>query len=139
MEKLDKLQELKVIKKWTPIIENNFNFNLSNKFLIKYISFYCEFLLSKGIKSDDFLSLITNLKFKIDNNKRIDILCKCFNPLTGNIEYKLSNEKFIPVNGYSYYEISNNELIELFGIEFIKDFLSLEEFRNLQLNDLLNG
>lgn len=124
------------IKKWSPIIENHLNYK--NKYVNDLICTYCEWYVSDPLDldtSNTLPNLLMEIKEKIDSWDRIEILGKYFNPASGHIEYKLKSGKFIRTKD-SDYELSNEDLIELFGIEFIRD-LDPQKFRDIQLNKIL--
>lgn len=134
MRKIDKGNESLIIKKWMPVIENHLKFKNSN--INRLICIYCEWYSSDTLSGgDDLTNILMNIKEKIDTHERIEILGKYLNPASGHIEYKLASGKFIPLKDTDY-ELPEDELIELFGIEFIRD-LDPQKFRDDQLNKLL--
>jgi hypothetical protein len=135
MRRIDK-DRVRTIKKWSPIIENHLNYK--NKSVNDLICVYCEWYVSDPLDLDTgntLPNILMEIKEKIDSWERIEILGKYFNPASGHVEYKLESGKFIRTKD-SDYELSNEDLIELFGIEFIKD-LDPQKFRDIQLNKIL--
>lgn len=66
---------------------------------------------------------------EIDKTERISVLGKFFNPISGMIEYKLLNGKFIPISGSLSVEIHIQEVIRIFGLEFA-EFYDEDSFAN---------
>jgi len=118
-------------KKWLPIIDNHFN--LKNKRIEELICFYCEWLAIT--EEPELANKLIDIKDKIDSFERIGIKRKVFNPSSGVIEYELVNGKFVPEKGGTF-ELNNDELIKIFGIEFIRT-IDPEGFRDNQLNKLI--
>lgn len=124
-----------IIKKWEPVVEN-MGYTLNNKVLIEHICNYCEWKSSLKLDSDEFSNLLLKIRENINNSKRVGIVRTVFNVLTGVKEYELDNGKYVPANSTSYYELSNDELIKVFGIEYIK-FYDPKEFRNKQIDKII--
>jgi hypothetical protein len=130
----NKLDREKVYKKWTPIIENHLKFK--NDSINNIICLYCEWFASDdSVVIDSLPDALMTIKEKVDNFDRIEILGKYFNPASGCVEYKLKNGNFIKLKDCSY-ELSNEQLIELFGIDFIRE-LDPQKFRDNQLDKIL--
>jgi hypothetical protein len=64
-------------------------------------------------------NILSNLKEKLENFDRIEVECKVYNPATGVFEFKLKNGKYVPIDTEFEYKLSDEEMIELFGIEFL--------------------
>lgn len=127
----------KCIKKWGPVIDNLLN---CDNLLIKNITCqFCEWYINDNLDISDFSNILQNeliiIKQKINNFERIEIIREYFNPASGYIEYKLKNGNFIKANKIEY-ELSNEDLINLFGIKFIR-YLDIQKFRDIQLNKIL--
>lgn len=56
----------------------------------------------------------------------------------GSIQYELSNGLIVDENNKYQSDLSLGDFVELFGIDVIKE-LDLEEFREYQLNKIING
>lgn len=83
------------------------------------------------------VSCSTQIAKKIKNwSERIEVIGKYFNPVSGEIEYKLSNGNYVPINSEFEYEISNDDMEELFGCEFIRDF-DICAFRDSQIDKII--
>ncbi len=124
------------IRKWSPVIDNHLNFK--NKSVNDLICIYCEWFTSDPLDQElgnSLPNVLMDIKEKIDSWDRIEIVGKYFNPASGHIEYKLKSGKFIKDKD-SNFELSNEDLIELFGSEFIRD-LDPQKFRDIQLNKIL--
>jgi len=134
MRRVNKL-DTNITKKWMPVIENHLKYKNSN--MNELICFYCEWFASDDSDQvgSDLTNMLMDIKEKIDSFERIEIVGKYFNPASGHIEYKLQSGKFIPVKDGDY-ELSDNRLIELFGIDFIRD-LDPQKFRDNQLDKIL--
>lgn len=132
----------KIIRKWTPIVENNIP--TRNKKIIEYCALYCEWYLSidenytKNSAGEDLNSRLEEIKKRIVNIDRIDIVGKSYNPISGEIEYKLSNGKYIPLTGMqgNNNKLSDEQLTTLFDIEFIKE-INIQLYRDLKIGKII--
>ena len=132
--------ERSIIQKWQPVIESLFNYR--NKFLIEHICNYCEYHslhLRNSYYNDkdanDLIDKLNEIKYKLDNSKRVGIVRKVFNIFTGVEEYELSNGRYVTINS-SNYELSCDELIEVLGLEYMK-FYDPIEFRDKQIDKII--
>lgn len=128
--------ERSIIQKWQPVIESFFNYK--NKFLTEHICNYCEYHSLSYYDSEnanDLTDKLNEIKYKIDNSKRVGIVRKVFNIFTGLEEYELSNGKYVTTN-LSNYELSCDELIEVLGLEYMK-FYDPIEFRDKQIDKII--
>jgi hypothetical protein len=104
-----------IIDKWTPIIDRHLN--IKNPYFKYLCCHYFDFLyLEKGDVSEDIL----NFKESISSLKqfKISIEKEYINLLTGRKEYLLSNGVVFDPDSYDIF-LTTNELIKIFGIEFI--------------------
>jgi hypothetical protein len=128
----------KVIKKWSPVLENVLG--TKNKELIKLVSIFAEKYCVENPLSSDLPEKINEVKNKI-SKKRIEVKT-FYNTYTCKIEYELPSTFIerpgirINESGDIYDELSTDDIIELFGIEFAR-FLDKEEFRENRLNELI--
>ena len=128
-----------IIRKWTPVVENNIP--TINKKIIEYCALYCEWYLSidenytKNSAGEDLNNRLEEIKKRIVNIDRIDIVCKSYNPISGEIEYKLSNGKYIPLTG-GIDKLSDEQLTTLFDIEFIKE-INIQLYRDLKIDKII--
>lgn len=122
------------VKKWMPIIERHLHYK--NNSINTLICFYCEWYTKDVYENSDLPDRLMEIKDKIDSYSRIEILGQFFNPASGIIEYKLKNGKFISAESQVDYELSDDELLEIFGIGFIRE-LDPQKFRDIQLDKLL--
>ena len=141
----------RALKKWRPIIDNMLL--IKNIELLTNICIYCEWynlkiyevLASPVVNgntqvihqtNDEEAHLSTKVKEilqKVKNSTdRIEIVGSYLNIVTGAVEYKLENGEFIEEN----YELSDENLIKLFGLEFIKD-VYIEKYRNINIDKIL--
>jgi hypothetical protein len=126
-----------IIQKWQPVIENLFNFR--NKILTEHICNYCEYYSLSYYNAENANNLtdkLNEVKYKIDNSKRVGIVRNVFNVFTGIEEYELSNGRYVPVNSSFSYELSTDELIEVLGLEYMK-FYDPIEFRDKQIDKII--
>lgn len=133
MRKIDSSNKLSITKKWGPIVQNYIS--MSNANLLEYICMYCEWY-SSDEDSLDLPTKLNEIKNKVESSIRVDIECKSFNPLTGNIEYKLSNGNYILTTGSVDILPTDGQLLDLFGIDFLRD-LDPIIFRDKQLDKIL--
>lgn len=134
MRKINKLDDIRITNKWMPVIERHLKYKNNN--ISTLICLYCEWYTSGSEEHNDLTDKLIEIKDKIDSYERIEILGKYFNPASGHIEYKLESGKFIPIDSEISYELSDNDLIKMFGIEFIRD-LDPQKFRDRQLDKIL--
>lgn len=138
MKKLDK----SIIRKWSPIIESSIC--IKNDHLMEHICNFCEWYvkdIDKGINDltsrlDTLSSQLDMIRSNIQNSNRVSIVGQFFNPITCVSEYKLSNGRYVPVDGHIDYELSSDDLLRIFGPEYIKDFFP-DEFRDDQINKVI--
>jgi hypothetical protein len=129
-----------IIKKWIPVVENNIP--TRNKKIIENCALYCEWYLSidenytKASAGEDLNNRLEEIKKRIGNIDRIDIVCKSYNPISGEIEYKLSNGKYIPLTGGVEDKLSDEQLTVLFDIEFIKE-INIQLYRDLKIDKII--
>jgi hypothetical protein len=132
---IDKKYE--AVRKWEPILKNKFP-DIVNKSTIEMICLYCEWYSATNSNQQELPTNIIKIKNKIDKSPRIDIVCKSFNPMSGMIEYKLSNGSYVPTSSdmYSYSDEYDDDLMKIFDIEFVK-FLYPSKYRESQIDIIL--
>jgi hypothetical protein len=124
-----------IIRKWRPIVTNNIG--VINEEIIEYTSLYCEWYL-KNNRNNDAINLndrLSEINSRIKNPIRIDIVGKSYNPVSGLIEYKLSNGTYIPILG-GVSKISDEQLVWIFDIEFIKE-IDIQLYRDLKIDKII--
>lgn len=135
----DEYKREMIIKKWSPIVENNIP--TRNKKIIEYCSLYCEWYLSTDenytkISGEDLNDKLLQINKRIINIERMDIVGKSYNPISGEVEYKLSNGEYIPLTGNTNTKLSNEQLATLFDIEFIKE-IDIQLYRDLKIDKII--
>ena len=63
------------------------------------------------------------------------------NHITGLLEYKLSNGKFVPIDGrveYNY-NLDNDFISTIFGLDFLKVIRSAESYRDFRISKVLEN
>lgn len=128
------MDRYRIIKKWSPVIQN---LGVNNKMFIEYLSIYCENYTLKNPEGVDLLEKINNILSKTRDLK-IEVVKTFYNPMCGSIQYELSNGLIVDENNEYQSDLTLDNFVELFGIDVIKD-LDLEEFREYQLNKIING
>ncbi len=63
--------------------------------------------------------ILSDLKEKLESFDRIEVDCKVYNPATGVFEFRLKNGRYVPIDAEFEYKLSDEEMIEIFGIEFL--------------------
>jgi hypothetical protein len=113
-----------IVKKWLPVIELKMGYK--NVTIMEYICVYCEW--SCQIEQTQMYytqgkyelpEKLIEIRDKIDSFERVEVLGKYFNPVSGMVEHKLSNGKFIPENGETSYDLSDSDINYIFGDDFI--------------------
>jgi hypothetical protein len=122
--------DIKLINKWSPIVENYLKVNNT---YFKYLC--CHYLEFLSLRKNDISSDILELEKKTDLYKfRIKIVDYYFNILTGKVEYLLESGKIIdPDNYMDLLEV--DDLVDIFGLDFLKEF-DLSESREYKINKL---
>lgn len=119
MRKLDNTRLKEYEKKWSPVIEEIFR-SLKNRSILRIICYYSEWISSDTEQDKTGVpKILSNLKEKLENFDRIEVDCKVYNPVMGVFEFKLKNGKYVPIDTEFEYKLSDEEMIELFGIEFL--------------------
>ena len=123
-------------KKWTPVIEGIFS-SLKNRSILRILCYYNEWVSSDTEQDQPVLpKILSNLKEKFESFDRIEVVGKFYNPITGLFEFKLKNGKYVPIDTEFEYKLSDDEMIELFGIEFLSNIDRVWS-REYTLNNLL--
>lgn len=128
------MDRYRIIKKWSPVIQG---LGVNNKMFIEYLSIYCENYALKNPEGVDLAEKINNILSKTRDLK-IEVVKTFYNPMYGSIQYELSNGLIVDENNKYQSDLSLGDFVELFGIDVIKE-LDLEEFREYQLNKIING
>jgi hypothetical protein len=119
MRTLDNTQLKEYEKKWTPVIGRVFS-SLKNRSILRMLCYYSEWVSSDTEQDQPVLpKILSNLKEKLESFDRIEVDCKVYNPATGVFEFMLKNGKYVPIDTEFEYKLSDEEMIELFGIEFL--------------------
>lgn len=125
--------EKEIIKKWSPYVDKHLNIkNIHFNYLCCH---YLDFL-QKG--NQDIGKKIIEFKDKISSMEtfRFEIEKEYFNLLTGRKEYLLSDGSIVDPDNFVEF-LSINDLVDIFGMEFLNKF-DLEESRNYKLDEILN-
>jgi len=136
MRTLDSERLLEYENKWGPVIKGVFP-SLKNPSMLRMLCYYSEWINSDD-PSKSLPKKLSNLKERLESFDRIEIDCKVYNPSTGSFEFRLKNGKHVPVDSEFEYKLSDEEMIELFGIEFLSK-VDRKWSREYTLNNLLNN
>ena len=127
----------RIIKKWSPIFES---LGLKNKKVIELFCLFSEDYQNRAYKglvdADKLPQVIDNLIKALSKSERKEVMRTLFNPITGKIEYELEGGIIIDEDNKFKHEPSIKQLIELFGVEFVRE-LDKEGFREERINSLL--
>lgn len=128
----------KVVIKWSPVLESIFS--IKNKILLSHICNYCEWFSLNNDNTylaNELPGLLYDMKVIIESyDFRVKILGKYYNRLTETTEYKLEDGTFINDKSVSSYELSNNDILTIFGKEYLK-YYDLSSYRDLMLNGVI--
>lgn len=127
-----------ILKKWTPIFES---IGIQNETLLEIFCLFAEDYQEKekeGTISKDFPEVIKDLLYKLKVSKKLKVTQTKYNALTGKLEYELENGLIVDEDNKFNKDLSQEELISVFGIEFIRE-INKEEFREKRLNSIING
>lgn len=122
-----------VIDSWTPFV--NKHLNIKNTYF-KYLC--CHYFHFQQLKQDDISEIVLDFKEKISKLSQFKQKIKeeYINLLTGRKEYLLENGKIFDPESFDIF-LTTDELVQIFGIEFIKH-LDLTLSRDFRLNQLLS-
>lgn len=118
MRRVDRTDE-NPVKKWRPVIE--IKTGIKNSDIVELMCLYCEWYTSDVEDQNTLVDRLSEIKSKIDSYERIEVVGEYFNPASCEIEYKLSNGRFIPMKKNFRYKLPDEDILDLFGEEFIKD------------------
>lgn len=134
------IDKRKVVQKWSPIIEKMFEYK--NIYLNDIICIFCEMYTIQNETSQDRLlmlpQILKDIKNKIENLDKIEIVKSFYNPINGKIEHILKNG--LSVNEFGIIKDFSEELyIDLFkelGLDIFKE-IDLTGFREGRINEIL--
>lgn len=123
-----------VIDKWTPLVDKHLN--ISNKYFKFLCCHYFDYL---KLQKDDISYDILVFKEKLSkmNNFKVEIKKEYINLLTGRKEYQLQNGDIFDPESFDVF-LSTDELIQIFGIEFITH-LDPTLSRDFKINKILDN
>jgi hypothetical protein len=127
----------RAIRKWFPVL-NNVGFQ--NKKIVEILSIYCEKranVIDSTSDAKDLSDLASELKklYESISRKRIEVVKTYYNPFLSKMQYELSNGLIIDEDNKFERDLTQEELIELFGVDFVRE-LDVEEFRENRLKNL---
>ena len=124
----------KIIDKWSSLVDKHLN--IKNVYF-KYLC--CHYFEYHKMKIEDISEIILNFKEKIArlDNYKIEIKKEYINLLTGRKEYLLSNNMIFDPESFEVF-LTTDELVDIFGIEFITH-LDPTISRDVKINQLLNN
>jgi len=123
-----------VIDKWTPLVDKHLNIkNTYFKFLC------CHYFHYLKHQKEDISLEILDFKEKVSKMDffKIEIKKEYFNLLTGRKEYLLQNGNIFDPESFDVF-LSTDELIQIFGIEFITH-LDPTLSRDFKINKILDN
>lgn len=114
---------------------------IQNETLLEFFCLFAEDYQEKekeGIISKGLPEVIKSLLYKLEGSKKLKVTQTKYNVLTGKLEYELENGLIVDEDNKFNKDLSQEELISVFGIEFIRE-INKEEFREKRLNNIING
>lgn len=128
------MDKKKVLQKWSPVLES---IGIKNLILQKYIAIWAENYVLENPNVDDLPEKMAKLLSKLQKTRQ-EVVKTYYNPISGLIEYELSNGLIVNEENRFKNELGQESLIDLFGIDFTRE-LDVEEFRENRLNGIING
>lgn len=128
------MDKKKVLQKWSPVLES---IGIKNLILQKYIAIWAENYVLENPNVDDLPEKMAKLLSKLQKTRQ-EVVKTYYNPISGLIEYELSNGLIVNEENRFKNELGQEKLIDLFGIDFTRE-LDVEEFRENRLNGIING
>lgn len=121
----------KIIDKWSPYVRNHLN--IKNI----YFEYICCYYL-ETLNTEDIPIKIIELKKVILELKEFkkEIKGEYFNILTGRTEYLLEGGKIVDVENFLEI-IDNNDIVKIFGIEFLHK-IDKSSGRDFKINNILD-
>lgn len=124
----------KVIDKWSPLVDRHLNIRNS------YFKFLCcHYFDYLKLQKEDISYEILDFKEKISkmDTFKVEIKKEYINLLTGRKEYQLQNGNIFDPESFDVF-LSSDELIQIFGIEFITH-LDPTLSRDFKINKILDN
>lgn len=122
-----------IIDKWSPFVEKHLN--IKNRYF-KYLC--CHYFHYHRLQKDDISNEVLNFKERISKMMvfKKKIQSEYINLLTGRKEYLLEDGTIYDTESLDVF-LSTDELVKIFGIEFITH-LDPTLSRDIKINKLLN-
>ena len=123
-----------VIDKWTPLVDKHLNIRNS------YFKFLCcHYFDYLKLQKEDISYDVLDLKEKISkmDTFKVEIKKEYINLLTGRKEYQLQNGIIFDPESFDVF-LSTDELIQIFGIEFITHLDPILS-RDFKINKILDN
>lgn len=125
-----------MIKKWSPIITDLFEFK--NEYLINTICIFCEhYHLNRN--QYELISKLKEIKKRLYDIESIEVSKSYYNPVTGLVTHKLINGLVVDQN-FHIRDMDQEKFISIFGeigLEIIRES-NKPEFRNLRIMRILD-
>jgi hypothetical protein len=118
MRTLDSAQLGRIAQKWMPVVEGQFR-DIKNQIVLRYICYYCEWVTSDVQGQSELPRMLAEMKIRLSSGTRLGIQGKYYNPIKGIFEYLLENGEYVPMDHTFEYKLSDEEMIEMFGLEFL--------------------
>jgi adenine C2-methylase RlmN of 23S rRNA A2503 and tRNA A37 len=128
------MDKKKALQKWSPVLEN---IGIKNLILQEYIAIWAENYVLQNPNVNDLPEKMAKLLSKLQKIRQ-EVVKTYYNPISGAIEYELSNGLVVNEENRFKNELTQENLIDLFGIDFTRE-LDVEEFRENRLNGIING
>ena len=127
-----------ILQKWRPVMESGASqlSHIKNKHLTDIMCLFCEDYCIKNPENSDLPEKIANIVIQLNSIEKREVKRTFYNPLSGEIEYELDNGFIVTERNKYKKEPNTDELIYLFGIDFVRE-LDKQEFRENRLNKIL--
>ena len=135
-ELFDNLQLNEYYPRWITVVAPIFGWHHDDSILIRIICYYCQWCVAYEI--NDLPKRIANLKQILHNPLRYGLVGHEYCEDTGEFVLVQEDGQRVPVGTTYNDELSDDEMIQIFGIDFLS-MVDRKWHRHKLINDLIDG